>query len=416
MSRSNPPSRRRHGATTVSLARTIALVLSLPLWLLFAVPDATAETYRLEVGDTLQVTVFGEPDLGGRFAIGPDGTIGYPRLGRVAMAGLTEGEAAERVSNGLLGRIAAGQTVSIDIVAHRPVYVTGDVQSPGRYAYHPGIIVLELVALAGGLRRPEQPNGDAPMQLLSAQQDLADARLIRWSQRVTMARLTAEITDQLFDGAGMIQSGAPVQLVTAEANSLDRKRQLLADRFAGLDAQRKTMDEEIAALEQSLQFQDLEISLIDQDVVSMRQLTDQGLTAQSRLRESQRQQSALKRDRLEIQSFLARARHSRVVVDQQETALRSTMASENAEALRSLELSMARTDQTISALGTRIRAISRELEIGEAGEGPQATFTLVRRGKEVMELIQGSAHERLLPGDILEVDRGLEMVGTPKPL
>ena len=369
--------------------------------------------YRLGAGDTLQVSVFGEPDLGGRFTIGADGAISYPRLGRVALQGMSPEEAAGRLMAGLAGRIPNGHTVSVDVVAHAPVFVTGDIQAPGRYEFRPNMIVLELIALGGGLRRPPTPYSGAALQLLSLRQELADQKLFRSSQRVELARLQAEMADQPFDAAGLLHQGAPASLVAAETTLFENRRQGLAGQIAALTAQRQTLDDEITSLETSLGLHDGEIALIAQDVAATRQLADQGLTAQSRLRESQRQQSALKRDKLEVQSFLARARHNRIDIDQRIGALRTVREAENALALRALELAIARTDQKIASLAASIVAASDELEASGLRDLPAANFTLVRRTASGTEQVTVTEQDRLQPGDILAVDRHFDALLAP---
>ena len=345
---------------------------------------ATPVAYRLGAGDTLQVSVFGEAE-----------------------------EAASRLMAGLAGRIPAGHTVSVDVIGHAPVFVTGDVQTPGRYEYRPDMIVLELVALGGGVRRPPTPYSGAALQLLSLRQELADQKLFRWSQRVELARLQAEMADQAFDPDGLVQSGAPVPFVAAEAVVLERRREGLAGQIAALVAQGKALDDEIASLDASLRLHDEELALIAQDVAATRQLADQGLTAQSRLRESQRQQSSLKRDKLEVQSFLARARHNRIDIDQRMAALRAVRAAEDALALRALELAIARTDQRMASLAASIGAASDELEASDLREMPATGFRLVRRTPTGTQQMEVREHDRLQPGDILEVDRKLDALMTP---
>ena len=158
---------------------------------------------------------------------------------------------------------------------------------------------------------------------------------------------------------------------------------------------------------------DGEIALIAQDVAATRQLADQGLTAQSRLRESQRQQSALKRDKLEVQSFLARARHNRIDIDQRIGALRTVREAENALALRALELAIARTDQKIASLAASIVAASDELEASGLRDLPAANFTLVRRTASGTEQVTVTEQDRLQPGDILAVDRHFDALLAP---
>ncbi|MCX5519529.1 polysaccharide export protein [Kaistia defluvii] len=365
------------------------------------------EVYRFGVGDVLQVSVFGQPDLSGRFAIGSDGAIRYPRLGRVMMLGLMPEEASQRIAEGLAGRIPADHTVTIDVLSHAPVFVTGDVQTPGRYEYRPGMIVLELVALGGGLRRPASPVTGAALQLLTLRQDSADQKLIRWSQRIERIRLEAEIRGVAFDGRDLLAADAPADMVAAEVALYKVRTDALAAQAEAADAQRRTLDQEIAALQESLRLHDRDLELIQQDVSATQQLADQGLTAHSRLRDSQRQQSALKRDRLEVIGFLARARQNRLDVDQRAAAFLEARAAENAAALRAAELAIVRTEQRIASLAASMEAASDDLETGSLRQIPAATYAVVRSTNAGANQIAVGEHDRLRPGDILEVDRHL---------
>jgi polysaccharide export outer membrane protein len=396
------PAILRNGPSRLVL---LALALTLLLWGRGA---EASEIYRLGVGDMIQVAVFGEPELGGKFTLGADGAITYPRIGRVMLLDLSPEEAAKRLASGLAGRIPADHTVSVDVIGHAPVFVTGDVQTPGRHEFRPGMIVLELVALGGGLRRPLAPVTGAALQLLSLRQDFADQKLFRWSQRVERARLRAEISGTDFDAAGLSVSGAPLDMVAAEAALFQVRKASLAGQIAAFDAQRRALDDEIATLQESLQLHDRELDLITQDVEATQQLANQGLTALSRLREIQRQHSELKRDKLDVMSFLARARHGRLEIDQRAAALQESRAAENAMALRLLELAIARTEQRIASLTASIGAASEDLEAGANRQLPAATYIVVRRTATGTEPVRVGDRDRLQPGDILEVDRHLD--------
>ncbi|WEK48974.1 MAG: polysaccharide export protein [Candidatus Kaistia colombiensis] len=381
---------------------------------LFAAGGALAQdSYRLGKGDVLQISVFGQPDLSGRFSIGSDGAIRYPRLGRVDMADLTQEEASQRLADRLAGRIPADRMVTIDIVGHAPVFVTGDIQAPGRYEYRPGMIVLELVALGGGLRRPATPMTGAALQILALRQDYADQKLIRWSQRVERARLTAEIAAAEFDSKGLITSGAPRDMVDVEAALFRVRKDTLVAQEKAAEAQRHTLDGEIETLQQSLKLHDRDLILIEQDVDATQQLADQGLTAHSRLRDSQRQQSALKRDRLEVIGLLARARQNRLEVDQRVAALMEARAAENAAALRAVELAALRTEQRIASLAASLAAANDDLEAGSIRPIPAATYAVVRTTRAGTTQILVGEHDRLQSGDILEVDRHLAELEAP---
>jgi polysaccharide export outer membrane protein len=389
------------------------LLLAVMLVFTFGSIALAQEAYRFGVGDVLQVSVFGQPDLSGRFAIGSDGAIRYPRLGRVMMLGLMPEEASQRIAEGLAGRIPADHTVTIDVLSHAPVFVTGDVQTPGRYEYRPGMIVLELVALGGGLRRPASPVTGAALQLLTLRQDYADQKLIRWSQRIERDRLESEIGGGVFDGKDLLAAGAPPDMVAAETALFKVRTDSLVAQAEAADAQRRTLDQEIQALQESLRLHDRDLVLIEQDVSATQQLADQGLTAHSRLRDNQRQQSALKRDRLEVIGFLARARQNRLDVDQRATAFLEARAAENAAALRAVELAITRTEQRIASLAASMEAASDDLETGSLRQIPAATYAVVRSTSSGTTQIVVGEHDRLRPGDILEVDRHLAELEMP---
>lgn len=400
----------------LQIVRRLAECAALTMALCCVLASARAlaqDAYRLGIGDVLQVSVFAAPDLSGRFTIGSDGAIRYPRLGGVVMAELTQEEAAKRIADGLVGRIPADQTVTVDIVSHAPVFVTGDVQTPGRYEFRPGMIVLELVALGGGLRRPDSPMTGAALQMLMLQRDYADERLVRWSQRVERARLESEIRALEFDSQGLIASGAPRDMVAAEETLFRVRKDSMAAQDAAAEAQRRTLDDEIRTLQESLALHDRDLILIEQDVGATQKLADQGLTAHSRLRDSQRQQSGLQRDRLEVIGLLARARQNRLDIDQRAAAVLEARAAENALSLRAVELAIMRTEQKIASLAASIEAAHDDLETGSLRQIPAATYAVVRTDRAGTTQILVDAHDRLRPGDILEVDRHLAELDVP---
>lgn len=139
--------------------------VAVALWCGLAAGAAQAATvYKLQIGDTLSISVAGFPELSQRVAIQTDGAMTDALLGRVDAAGLDIVELQSRMRGLLAGRlyqkmIASGQTVAVrispdsltlDIAAYRPVYIDGDVAKPGELTFRPGLNVRQAVALAGG--------------------------------------------------------------------------------------------------------------------------------------------------------------------------------------------------------------------------------------------------------------------------
>lgn len=110
-----------------------------------------AESYRLEPGNRVRITVFNEPNLSGDLTLDPAGNITMPLVGNVPASGLTARDLAKRVEETLI-RASLMQTpnVSVEVQTFRPFYVLGEVRQPGEFPYISGMTVLSAIAKAGG--------------------------------------------------------------------------------------------------------------------------------------------------------------------------------------------------------------------------------------------------------------------------
>lgn len=113
-------------------------------------PPVQADAYRLGPGDVLRVGVYLEPDLSGDFAVQDDGTIAYPLLGAEPVAGRTLSEVRAAIAARLRGRFVGDPRVTVGVATYRPFFVLGEVGTPGRFAFEPGLTLDAAVATAGG--------------------------------------------------------------------------------------------------------------------------------------------------------------------------------------------------------------------------------------------------------------------------
>ncbi len=112
---------------------------------------AHAETYHIGSGDLLSVNVYGEPDLSReRLRVTTQGTISFPLLGDIKVAGQTEKDIEKAVTEKLRDGYLKKPRVSVSVLEYRMFYVTGQVRSPGGYHYVEGLNVRKAIALAGG--------------------------------------------------------------------------------------------------------------------------------------------------------------------------------------------------------------------------------------------------------------------------
>jgi polysaccharide biosynthesis/export protein len=135
----------------------LACALALPCVALSAPPQAPAapSPELLGAGDSVRITVFQDPDLTTEARISERGSITFPLIGEVVIAGLTPEGAAARIADRLTrGKFVVKPQVSLAIqqVRSRQVSVLGEVGKPGRYPLDDvSNSLTDVLARAGGI-------------------------------------------------------------------------------------------------------------------------------------------------------------------------------------------------------------------------------------------------------------------------
>ena len=110
-----------------------------------------SESYRVDTGDGVSITVYGEADLSIKDErIKGNGTISYPLLGDIEVRGLTAPELRDLISRMLADGYLKKPNVAVSIDTYRMFFIKGEVRNPGGYKYQNGLTVEKAVALAGG--------------------------------------------------------------------------------------------------------------------------------------------------------------------------------------------------------------------------------------------------------------------------
>ena len=112
------------------------------------VEDA-AEAYRLDTGDEIKITVFGEPNLSGTFQIDGTGLISMSLIGEVSAKNKTVRQLQRDIEAKLKDGYLREPQVSAEVMTYRPFYILGEVNRPGEYPYTNGLTVMNAIASAG---------------------------------------------------------------------------------------------------------------------------------------------------------------------------------------------------------------------------------------------------------------------------
>ncbi|SMC26727.1 polysaccharide export outer membrane protein [Desulfacinum hydrothermale DSM 13146] len=113
--------------------------------------SAPAGDYLIAPGDTLEISVYGEPDLVRELVVRPDGKVSFPLVGDMEVAGKTTAQVKEMVERQVRPFIpSANATAIVTQLGSLQFYVIGRVNKPGMFNVSKPLSVLEALALAGG--------------------------------------------------------------------------------------------------------------------------------------------------------------------------------------------------------------------------------------------------------------------------
>jgi len=118
---------------------------------------AAQDGYRINGGDLLHISVYGEQNLDKDVPVQPDGGIAFPLVGNLNARGMTLQELQGKIASNLresqyFPNLTDNEvTVSMVKATGNSVSVVGQVKAPGTFAYDTQLDVMQALSLAGGL-------------------------------------------------------------------------------------------------------------------------------------------------------------------------------------------------------------------------------------------------------------------------
>jgi len=114
------------------------------------------DSYKMDVGDMVQITVWKNPDLSVEEPVRPDGMVAVPLVGDIMAAGLGPEELAANIEKQLSNYVKNPNVTVIltSLEGHQflsRVRITGSVGANTALNYHQGMTVLDAVLGAGSV-------------------------------------------------------------------------------------------------------------------------------------------------------------------------------------------------------------------------------------------------------------------------
>lgn len=383
-----------------------------------------AAPYTLAPGDTIEVSIGGLPEQRNREQIQIDGTISLAGVGAVEVAGLTPAELQSRIEQALQSRILRqrlpdgrdqvfvvkpGDVLAI-VVEYRPIYVSGDVLTPGQQAYRASMTVRQAVAVAGGFSllrsRAQQPGVADPADLLRDYQSLATEYIKEYFHIVR--------TDAELQGKDTFSQSAPAEVslpasaidpvMESEALSLKASQADYRKEIRFLEDAVKQTNAQYAALSKQQEGEEKGVQADEEELERVTKLFGSGLLASPRVSESRRALLLSSTRRLQTSVELMRLQRQR------DDFLRQN---ERVASQRTINLLKEQKDSNVRLADLRIKmqALNQKLQplAGGTGALPLGTtdlhpdVTVVRRVGQRWDRIAASVDYDVQPGDVIEV-------------
>ncbi|WPE23753.1 polysaccharide biosynthesis/export family protein [Shinella zoogloeoides] len=400
---------------TVSAAFTVALLLA---------SAASAEEYRLGVMDKLRIRVAEWQTaegairdwsaVSGDYSIGADGALSLPFIGQLQADGRTAAELSVEIGKKMqvLFGLKDLPSASVEIAEYRPVYLSGEVQTPGAYPYAPGLTVLKAVSFGGGLRRAD-PGQRFARDFLRSEGEAAVYVAERNRLLIRRARIVAEMS-----GAKDIEMPKELEKSEEARPIMESEKALMTSREKRLRLQltaladlKSLLDNEIGSLGKKSETQTRQLELVHGDLSKMDALAEKGLAISSRRLALEQRTADLQAALLDIDTATLKARQDINKAGQDETNLQNDWDAQLAQELQNTEQEL---DTLALKLGTSRDLMSEALMQSSDAASLKGGLSAANIGYSILRTVKGKAEEiratettPVLPGDVVKVDVNL---------
>ncbi|TGQ42017.1 hypothetical protein EN859_011510 [Mesorhizobium sp. M00.F.Ca.ET.216.01.1.1] len=309
----------RRSSSRIEVLRCIICIALLFLTSILSPSKAGAiseNDFPLAPGDTVKLDILDDDKEPMDLPVAMDGSIQAPFLGAVPIAGLTVSEALAELNRRYVAqRIFVVPKLGFSVAAYRPIFVVGDVRTPGSYPFQPQLTVQKAMGLAGG-QIATDPAEDPVLARarLRGELETTEGNIIR--EALAYARLTAQLAERSDILPEDIPATARDYVNGPLAESVrEVERRIAKADTEGFAAQKAVLSAQIAEAEQGLLLlnQLLEnanetIKIGQADVERAQELRKRGINTQTDVSNVQRIMSQEEDHQLQVLTNISQAR------------------------------------------------------------------------------------------------------------
>jgi exopolysaccharide production protein ExoF len=349
--------------------------------------------------------------LSGDYIVGPSGNISLPFIGELPAAGKTTADIAVAIGEGLQQKLGLPDRpdASVELAEFRPVFVSGDVETPGKYQYDPQLTVLKAVSLAGGLRRSSDSGGGAERNFVTAQGNYDVLVAQRNSLVARRARLAAEADgkQEIAFPEELKKTASGKKLIADETAFMGAREKRLRLQLAAIDDLKQLLQSEISSLEKKIATQNRQVELSRDELQGIGNLKDQGLVVNARVLSIEQTIAELEGKVLDMETASLRAKQDIAKATQDATALQNDRDAEIAQDRQQTEADI---EEVTLKMGMHTNLMAEALAKDPAAAGSTAGIGAALTSYAIVRTTDGKSSETtadentpVLPGDVVKV-------------
>lgn len=367
-----------------------------------------SNAYKLEPGDRITVTVFGQPEVSGEILVDGAGNIQMPFVGSIAVKGLTVVECQKLVTDKLADGIFTQPSVNVQISELRPIYVLGDVRTPGAYPYRYGITAKGAVALAGGDAVTEQTQSVS--DLILAEERVRELTFQRRALLVRQARLEAQRdgrdTFAVPPAPDSTEEGDMSDLFAIEKETLDSQTSMLKTGLDLMRSQQPRLQAEIDALNSQVATEAKQLELVSQRVHEYSRLVKKGLGLQSAELQLKLDEASHESNRWRLTAEISRLQRDFGDLSLRIHEAETTASKQVTDELREVRQRLKELDIALPS-AREVREIRRQQAGSFAGVEVARSIAITRTRDNTSLVLAATDGTPLEPGDIVEIKKVL---------